>query len=246
MPTPIAVYVMCVILLATLIRSTIGFGEALVAVPLLALRIPIAVATPVAVAASVVVAGLILLKDHRRAHLRGAAGLVVSAVIGIPLGLLLLKHGNDRAIKALLGLILISFACYSLFAKPTLHTQADHWGWLLAFGFCSGVMGGAYGMNGPPLAIYGALRKWSPRQFRATLQAYFFPASLFALVGYAAAGIWQPAVTGYCLVSLPGILVGIVIGNVLHDRLRGDSFFKYVYVGLIVIGAVLLAQAAKI
>jgi hypothetical protein len=35
---PITAYVVAVIFVATLIRSTLGFGEALVAVPLLALR----------------------------------------------------------------------------------------------------------------------------------------------------------------------------------------------------------------
>jgi hypothetical protein len=32
-------------------------------------------------------------------------------------------------------------------------------------------------MNGPPLVIYGALRRWTPERFRATLQGYFLPAS---------------------------------------------------------------------
>ena len=39
-------------------------------------------------------------------------------------------------------------------------------------------------MNGPPLVIYGALRRWSPQHFRATLQGYFLPASLAGLGGY--------------------------------------------------------------
>jgi uncharacterized membrane protein YfcA len=37
-------YVMLVVFVATLIRSTFGFGEALVAVPLLALTLPIELA----------------------------------------------------------------------------------------------------------------------------------------------------------------------------------------------------------
>ena len=53
--------------------------------------------------------------------------------------------------------------------------------WL--FGFGAGVLGGAYGMNGPPLVAYGALRHWSPKRFRATLQGYFLPASLVGIAG---------------------------------------------------------------
>jgi len=109
----------------------------------------------------------------------------------------------------------------------------------------SGVLGGAYGMNGPPLAIYGALRRWSPQHFRATLQGYFFPASLIGLLGYGLMGILGRAVTRYCLLSLPGILAAIFIGRGLNHRLRGDQFFRFVYAGLVVIGGVLLTQAFR-
>jgi hypothetical protein len=62
---PVAVYVVAVVFLATLIRSTIGFGEALVAVPLLALRLPVVVAAPLAVLVSVLVAAVIVAQDWK-------------------------------------------------------------------------------------------------------------------------------------------------------------------------------------
>jgi uncharacterized membrane protein YfcA len=240
-----AAYVMFVMFLATLFRSTFGFGEALIAVPLLALRIPVAVATPLAVLASVLVAGVIVAQDHQKIEIRSAAGLFLSALVGLPFGLFLLAHVNDHAIKMVLGLIIIAFSAYSLSSRHKLHLDGGGWGWLLACGFSSGVMGGAYGMNGPPLVIYGTLRRWSPQHFRATLQGYFFPASLMGLLGYGVMGIWGGTATRYCLLSLPGILAAILIGRALNHRLRGDHFFRFVYVGLIAIGGVLLSQAFR-
>lgn len=240
-----AFYVVSVMFFATLIRSTLGFGEGLVAVPLLALRIPVVVAAPLAVLASVVVAGVIVVQDHRKVEFRSAAGLIVSAIFGIPFGLLLLADVNDRAVKMALGSIIIAFAAYSLAAKPTARLDRDRWPWMLACGFCSGVLGGAHGMNGPPLAVYGALRRWSPQHFRATLQGYFFPASLAGLLGYAVMGLWQHAVTRYCLLSLPGILAAVVIGRALNHRLRGHHFFRFVYAGLVLIGGILFSQALR-
>ena len=93
-------------------------------------------------------------------------------------------------------------------------------------GFLSGILGGAYGINGPPLAVYGSLRQWSPQQFRATLQGYFLPASLIGLIGYAAVGLWVPVVTRYFLLSLPGALVAIVISRYLNHRLHGNAFLR--------------------
>ncbi len=239
----ITVHVLVVVFVATLIRSAFGFGEALVAVPLLALRIPITVAAPLAVLVSVIVAGVIVVQDWRKVEVRSAAWLVISSLFGIPLGLLLLTHANDHVVKLILGIIIAGFSIYSLTAKMRLHLKQDHPMWLLGSGFCSGVLGGAYGMNGPPLAVYGSLRRWSPQHFRATLQGYFLPASLVGLIGYAWVGLWVPAVTHYFILSLPGVLVAIVIGRMLNHRLRGDGFFRYVYAVLILIGGVLVVQA---
>jgi uncharacterized protein len=240
-----AIYVAGVMFVATLIRSTLGFGEALVAVPMLALKIPIVVAAPLAVLVSVVVAAAILAQDWRKVELRSAFWLILSSLAGIPIGLLLLAKGNDHAVRAILGAIIIGFSLYSLAGKMRVHLARDHWPWLLGSGFCSGVLGGAYGMNGPPLAVYGALRRWSPQHFRATLQGYFLPVSFAGLLGYAALGLWTPLLITYFLISLPGTLVAIVIGRGLNHRLQGPRFLHFVYAGLTVIGCILLVQACR-
>jgi uncharacterized protein len=242
-PDPTTSYVLVVIFVATLIRSTFGFGEGLVAVPLLALRLPVNVAAPLAVLVSTVIAGVVLIQDRRHVELRSAIGLILSALPGIPLGILLLIRGNQHVVKLTLGILIIAFSIYSLTAGKTLRLREDHYGWLLGCGFLSGVLGGAYGMNGPPLAIYGALRRWTPQHFRATLQGYFLPASLFGLIGYAALGLWKGPLTRYFLLSLPAVAAAILLGRVINQRMKGPGFFRFVYVGLIAVGSLLLAQA---
>src|SRR3954454_15330116 len=85
-----ALLVLAVIFVATLIRSAFGFGEALVAVPLLALLIPVEVAAPLAVLVSVTVAVVIVVEDWHQVQFGSTWRLVVSTLFGIPLGLLLL------------------------------------------------------------------------------------------------------------------------------------------------------------
>jgi len=109
---PLVVYVIAVIFLATLIRSALGFGEALVAVPLLAMRIPITVAAPLAVLISVVVAAGIVVQDWRRVELRSASGLILSSLPGIPIGILLPVRGNEQVVKSILGALIVTFAIY--------------------------------------------------------------------------------------------------------------------------------------
>lgn len=235
--------VVLVAFVATLIRSALGFGEALFAVPLLALFIPLRIAAPLAVLISITIAILVVVQDWEKIHLRSTGWLVFATLFGIPLGLLLLTGPYQRGAKVALAILILAFAAYSLFGSAPFELKSESWPWLLGCGFSAGVLGGAYGMNGPPLAIYGAMRRWSPQHFRATLQGYFLPASVLGMVGYWWTGLWVPAVTHYYLISLPAVVPAIWLGRIVNHRMRGATHLKYVYSGLAAIGAVLLIQA---
>jgi uncharacterized membrane protein YfcA len=226
---------------AALIRSAFGFGEALIAVPLLALVLPVQVAAPVAVLASITIAALVLLQDWSDVHVRSAGWLVLSTAAGIPIGLLALTRVAEPLVKGALAVVIIAFSLYSLLSRRRLALHDDRTAWL--FGFAAGVLGGAYGMNGPPLVVYGGLRGWSPRHFRATLQAYFLPASLLGVIGYWSVGLWTRVVLHDFLVALPAIVVATFAGRALNRRIDAARFLTYVHVALILIGALLLAQA---
>jgi uncharacterized membrane protein YfcA len=183
----------------------------------------------------------IVAQDRHKVHLRSAGLLVVSTLFGIPLGLWLLTAAAEAAVKAILAVLLMSFSAYCLVSRSPFHLKDDKLAWL--FGFLAGILGGAYGMNGPPLVIYGALRRWTPEFFRATLQGYFLPASLVGRLGYWLTGLWVADVTYYFLLSLPMIAAAIFLGRVIHYRLKDNHFLVYVHVGLIVVGITLLVQA---
>jgi uncharacterized membrane protein YfcA len=235
--------VVCVIFVATLVRSAFGFGEALVAVPLLALAVPVEVAAPVAVLASITVAFIAVMQDWRRVHLRSAGLLVLSTMAGIPVGLLVLKAVPEPIVKTVLAALIIGFAIFSLLGRGKHELKNDRFAWV--FGFSAGVLGGAYGVNGPPLVIYGSLRKWSPEHFRATLQGYFLPASVVGMCGYWMVGLWTPAVSRFYLWSLPLVIVATFLGRMLNQRMGAREFAVYLNVGLILIGIVLMLQAVR-
>src|SRR5436305_212135 len=137
---PATLPVLGVVFLATLVRSAFGFGEALVAVPLLALVIPVRVAVPLATLLSVTVAGLILAQDWRKVHARSAWWLVVPTLFGIPVGLLVLTEVSPPAAKAAMAVVIIAFSGYCLFGRRKPRLPDDRLAW--AFGFGAGVLGG--------------------------------------------------------------------------------------------------------
>jgi hypothetical protein len=209
----------------------------------LALVIPVRIAVPLSTLISVAVAGLILAQDWRKVHVRSAWYLVAPTLLGLPVGLLLLTAVSPPVAKVSMAVVIIAFSGYCLFGRWKPHFPDDRHAW--AFGLGAGVLGGAYGMNGPPLVVYATLRGWTPEHFRATLQGYFLPASAAGMCGFWAAGLWVPEVTRYFLWSLAPAAVAVVVGRVVNERTTPDVFARYVHLGLIGIGVLLLVQSVS-
>jgi uncharacterized membrane protein YfcA len=233
--------VLGIVFFATLVRSAFGFGEALVAVPLLALLIPVQIAVPLATLLSITVAGMILIQDWQKVNVRSAWYLILPTLFGIPLGLFVLTEVSPPAVKVAMAVIIIAFSSYCLFGRWRPHLHDDRFAW--AFGFGAGVLGGAYGMNGPPLVVYATLRGWTPEHFRATLQGYFLLASTVGMGGFLATGLWVPVVTEYYLWSLVPVGIAVLIGRSANRRMHPAAFVRYVHLGLIGIGILLLVQS---
>ncbi|WP_313368182.1 sulfite exporter TauE/SafE family protein [Sphingobacterium mizutaii] len=236
------IFILIISFFASLVRSTLGFGEALIAVPFFLLFLPVDVAVPLAVMLSIVIALVVVIQDHKKIHFHSAKWLIIYAVLGLPLGILILTYANETIVKTGLGLLIILYSLYSLYFTKNKALEEDNKFWLFVCGFLSGVFGGAYGLNGPPLVVYGNLRQWSAKHFRATLQAYFLPVSLLSVVGYYSKGLITTQVNIYFLYSLITTIPAIFLGRYLNHKLKDGAFFKYVYWGLMLISVVLIVS----
>ena len=235
--TPILLALL-VLFISTFVRSAIGFGDALVAMPLLAMLFGIRTATPLVAFVASTIALTILLTDWRRVELRAAWRLILTSLLGIPFGLVLLKVAPEPLVKSILGALLVLYSLYGLFAPRLPFVGSENLAYL--FGFISGLLGGAYNTNGPPVVIYGALRRWPPEHFRATLQGCFFVTGLLILAGHGLAGLWTTFVFKLYLSSLPLVLLAVYVGGKLHRRIPKESFSRIVYAFLLVVGELFL------
>lgn len=232
------------VFVATLIRSTFGFGEAVVLVPILALLMPMSVAVPLALMLSVTIAISVIAQDWRKVRWSSAGWLVAGALVGTPLGKAILTSSHENLVKGGLAMFIVLFAGWSVFVKHPPELDKESVPLMLAVGFCAGVLGGAYAMFGPLLVVYAALRRWGPTEFRATVQGYSFPVSSISLAVQWHEHLLTPTVTNLYLWSLLTAVPAIVLGSVINHRLKAGVFIRYVYVGLMVVGIGLFAQVA--
>jgi uncharacterized membrane protein YfcA len=227
-----------VIFLAALIKATLGFGESLLAMPLLTLMLGLPTATPLVGLVAATLTLLMLGSSWRKIDLRSTWRLLGAAALGVPIGVLLVRLAPAVLATRLLGVMLIGFGLFSLF-RPTLITLA-HPAWSYVFGFCAGVLGSAYNTAGPPMVLYSAARRWPADRFRATMQSVFLPISLLVLLSHALGGLWSPWVFELYALSLPLLLLAIWLGEQLSRRMAGQRFDRLVYVTLLALGLLLL------
>jgi len=229
---------------ACLTRSTFGFGEALVAMPLLSMVIGVKDAAATVALTSIFNAVFILLTTKWKNIEWPAAGyLLVGVLVGIPIGVYVLVNVPESAVKLVLAALVISFAIYNLVRPKMAKLESNMVG--IGFGFISGVLGGAYNTIGPPMVIFGTLRQWPAQRFRVTLQAVFFPASLVVAGFHSANNLWTPLVVKSFLVAFPFLILAAVTGRELNKRIEGARFSKYISCVLLVIGAVLVGTIVR-
>ncbi|MEL7316363.1 MAG: sulfite exporter TauE/SafE family protein [Cyanobacteria bacterium J06559_3] len=222
---------------ATLISSTFGFGSALFAMPLLTLLVGLPVATPLFGLVGPTIAGIILIRNWQLVDLASAWRLIISTLLGIPIGVVLVKYLPGDYVTYALGTFLIGFGAYRLANFELVKLEAP--AWALPFGLVAGILGGAYNTSGPPIAIYGEIHRWSPTQFRATMQSYFLPTGVGIIISHYLGGLWHREIFQLYGLSLPGVLVAIAIGGWINQRIPVEQFQAFLSIVLILLGVLL-------
>lgn len=249
MPISLIVAVVFVVFLGALTRMTFGFGEAVVSMPLLTL-LPVSLHTAVSLMGLVglTVALLAVTIGWRQVYFKALIPLIFAALIGIPIGLVMVTFVPMKIMTGLLGAALISYGTYSLTGPNVTSTETkdriSHPLWGLAFGFASGVFGSAYNFNGVPVAIYGTLRGWRPHNFRSTMQAYFLISGTLIVAGQGVSGMWNVHLLTLYLASVPAMVAAFIVGTMLHRNISSAKFQRYIFLLISVLGIVLFLKSA--
>ena len=224
---------------AAAIQATMGFGFALVAVPIIAVADDPKVAV---VAVTAIGVPMTLWNTIRwRAHLRVGpmAAVVGASLIGMPAGALILARAPDRALTFAIGVVVLVLTAWlwrGLQLPPGPRTE-------IAAGIASGALATSTGTNGPPLVIAFQATGMERGAFRATLAGCFLIQGVVALVLFWAGGLVTHDVGAVFAVGVPAIVAGTLVGERLSTRLHGHAFRVAVLALLGVSGALAVVGA---
>lgn len=225
--------VVAIVLLATLaaiVQSTAGFGFSLMLVPLLSLVIGPKETVVLSNILSAVLEAALLIRVRQSVEWRLGSTLFAGALVGMPLGLLVVIFLSAAALKVVIAVTVIVF---TLMLMRGLRIHSAGRGGNVAAGVVSGILNTSTSMSGPPVVLYLQGRGIAPGPFRATLFAYFSAISAIAVGLLATAGHFTQNVAVAAVVAIPSLVVGGAIGNRLHHRVPEARFRHLVYAILI-------------
>jgi len=227
-----------IVFLAALLQALSGFGFTLIVMPLVTLLIGLRTAAPLVALAGLTTYAINIVRFHQAISWRELLPVAVASAAAVPIGLWVLGHVNEAIIRPVLGAVLIAYAVYSLLRPtgPRLRSR----GWGILAGLLAGCLGGAYNTPGPPVVVYGTLRRWPKDEFRAILQTMFFVNGVIIVTSHAVARHLTGDIWKLYLVAVPALVAGIAGGSLLDRKVNRAGFHTLVSVLILVTGLSLL------
>lgn len=229
-----------ILLAAYTIRGITGFGSGLIAIPLLALFMPLTFVVPY-ISFVDVTASLVHGWRHRRhTDWREVLTVLPFTLLGVAVALYLLKNLDTSTLAKALGGFVLLFALYT-FISPTLSRQCSA-RWSSLAGSAGGIVGTLFGTSGPLYVIYYQLRGLPKSVFRSTIATIFLIEGIIRLSGYAVAGLYSRESLLWIALALPLMAIGLYIGGHIHTTISQRQFQRAIGLLLVISGIALLAK----
>lgn len=111
----------------------------------------------------------------------------------------------------------------------------------ILMGSAAGIFGGAFDVQGPPLCVYGDAKEWSPAKFRNNVLAVVALNSAFVVaIAYFNECLGNFYYSYFCLTSMPGVLLGVVVGQYVSTKIDPVLFKNLVLIMCLGLGIQLL------
>ncbi|MBQ0156544.1 MAG: sulfite exporter TauE/SafE family protein [Bacteroidales bacterium] len=141
--------------------------------------------------------------------------------------------GTDASwLKIILGVALILLSIYFTFFKKDGIKINPNWFNTIGLGSLSGLMGGLFSMQGPPVVYYYLSTQKTKDQYMAQTQCFFLLGNLWMTMLRAGEGIITTEVGKSYLIAITGCLSGMWIGARVYNKMNKDLLLKVIYIFL--------------
>lgn len=237
------IYLIFLCIGASFIQRTTGFGFGIFIMSMLIHIMPsygeaVTLSGMLALTTSLTIA----IRLSRKVTWRRLLPMLVTFIIVSSICIFFLRRIEDVLLRQILGVVLILTSIYFAFVskhitiKPTPKAQ-------VGTGILSGLMGGFFGMQGPPAVLYYISSEPDKEHYMAMTQAYFVLGNAMMTVVRAHNGFLTSTVITSFFYGLIGVIIGTLLGAYVFNRIPSRLFRYVVYTYIGISGIIILLTA---
>jgi len=224
------------------LRGATGFGAGVVAIPMLALMLPLNVVIPVITTLGIVASLGQSLQEFRYVDWRALRGLALPSAIGLALGLWLFASLDQALLLRAFAAFIIVYGLWSLVPRAP-GAGAPPRALAAAAGGAGGLVATLFGgMAGPFYAIYLRALNLDKRRFRASISSVLLCLGLVRAGGYGSLGFYDRRAIAMLVLCAPAMVLAMFAGDLWHARLEQAKFERVVALLLAGSGIALLLK----
>lgn len=221
-----------IIALACVFQGIVGFGFALIATPILLAHYDKTIVIPAISLISLAINTTLFFKVKQKVNWRLVATLIGASVLGMPLGIWVLKVVQTSVLKDLMSVFSIFAGLAILFLKLKIDKR-EIWNWVA--GGLSGVLTTSINANAAPITLLLIGRSASPKEFKKTVCVYFLATSVISLIFFSGAKMMAEQSVWHALIAVPGAIGAGILGNKFSERIP-RSIHKTIAI-VVIVGA---------
>ena len=227
---------------ASFVQRTIGFGFGIFIMTALPFLMPsYAEAVTLSGLLSLTSAAVVMIKYLSYVNWKRLLPILEAFGVFSTIAICMLDRIEGPAMRRILGLMLIILSLYFSFFKTRLQKYIRPTrGWQIGTGTASGIMGGLFGMHGPPVVLYLIVSEPTKEHYMGMIQTYAVLTNIAMLAVRAYNGYVTPSVGSAYLYAAGGLAIGVIAGNWAFKRIPARIFTLIVYAYIGVSGAIIL------
>ena len=145
----------------------------------------------------------------------------------------MLTRIHDHTLRKILGIVLMITSLYFAFFKERIRLKTTL-PYQIGAGTVSGVMGGFFGMQGPPAVLYFISSEPDKNHYMAMAQTYFLIGNAMMTVVRASNGFLTAAVGKNYVLCIGAVIIGTLLGSWAFRHIPAKIFpyIVYSYIGV--------------
>ncbi|EOP92137.1 hypothetical protein IGM_01750 [Bacillus cereus HuB4-4] len=229
----------CIILVASILQASTGFGFSIMATPFLLMLFLPQEAIQINIILSLIISISLIWKIRMDVDFVLLKRFILGSIVGVPLGILIFISVNINTFKLAVSILLLLLTLLLICNVKVRSTQSRDF----IVGGLSGLLTTSIGMPGPPLLLYFTGTNTEKEKLRATTLAFYLFIYFISLVTQILFTGTNKTIWESSFYAIPIVFLGLFIGQIMFKWLNQRIFKIFTYILLSCTGMYLLIES---